>query len=361
MQTQGTSKIFQGFFSKKEKDYFFANLGMLLEAGMTLLDALNALLDETKSPYMKNWLGQIVEDVQNGFSFSKALRRAGFSGSHTLSLVEIGESSGKLTQNLKIVATSEEKNRSFKSKIRGAMLYPVFVFLVTLVVGVVVVWFILPKLSTVFAQMQVELPLVTKWLIAFGTFLGAYGSIVVPGFFIILFALTYILFFWSKTKYLGQSILFGLPGIGRVLTQIELAHMGHILGTLLSSGIPVVTALESLVEATSAPKYKDFYRRIKTNITEGNSFTRSFASYEDTHRYIPPTIERLIASGEKSGKLAETFLKINTYYEEKIDNTTKNLAVIFEPVLLVIVWLAVVIVAMSVILPIYSLIGGFNQ
>jgi len=359
--TKGKINFFENLFLSKEKDYFFANLSMLLEAGMTVVDAISALAKETRSKPMQRILSQMMEDIENGFPLSQALLNNGLASTHTTSIIRVGEESGKLVQNLKIIAASEEKSREFRSKIRSAMVYPVFVFGVTIVVGLAVTWFILPRLAAVFAELDVVLPPLTKALIALGAFLGEYGAVLVPGIIVFLILCFYFLFYFPKTKHIGSGLLFSAPGIGRVLHEIELAHMGQILGTLLSSGIPVVTALDSLVEATVSHKHKLFYTKIKESISEGNSFSRTFDVLPETNKFIPVTIARLITSGEQSGKLSDTFTKISAHFESKIDNTTKNLSVIFEPVLLVIVWFGVVMVALAVILPIYSLVGNFNQ
>lgn len=358
---KGKINFFENLFLSKEKDYFFTNLSMLLEAGMTVVDSISALAKETHSRPMQRILAKMMEDVENGFPLSQALLNNGLASTHTASIIRVGEESGRLAQNLKIIALSEEKNRDFRSKIRSAMVYPMFVFGVTIIVGLVVVWFILPRLASVFAQLDVTLPPLTRGLITLGAFLGQYGAYVIPGVIVLLVSGFYFLFYFPKTKHIGSQILFGAPGIGKVLQEIELAHMGHILGTLLSSGIPVVAVIDSLVEATTSRRHKLFYTKIKESISEGNSFARTFDVLPETHKFIPVTIVRLIMSGEQSGKLADTFMKISAHYESKVDNTTKNLSVIFEPVLLVIVWFGVVLVALAVILPIYSLVGNFNQ
>lgn len=352
---------FQNFGLGKEKRYFIANLSMLIEAGMTVSDAVSSLAKETNSRAMRELLDDVAEDVQNGFPLSQALTNAGLLSDHGASLIRIGEQSGKLSQNLKIIATSEEKTRNFSSKMRSAMIYPIFIFGVTIAVGLVVVWFILPRLAAVFDQLDVALPGITKALISIGRFLGAHGVVVVPAAALVLGSILYFLFFFPRWKHVGQKILLYTPGIGKIIREIELAHMGYILGTLLQSGVPVLPALSSLSEATGSRAHKVFYLKLRDNLAEGKSFAKSFDSIKETSRFIPATMERLIVSGEQSGKLPETFLKINQHFEVKVDDTTKNLSVIFEPILLVIVWVGVVVVAMSVILPIYSLVGGLNK
>ena len=349
-----------GFGGKKDLNYFIENLAMLVSSGMTISSAIGFISKEVKSKSMKNILSGIQEDLSSGTPLWKTFKKSGLFASHTISLVRIGEESSSLTDNLKLVSIKEEKDRAFRSKLRSAMMYPGFVFTVTLVVGVLVSWFILPKLADVFNQLNVTLPTITKFLINTGQFLSVKGVIVVPTAFALIFAFVYFIFLNKKTKHIGQNMLFKAPGIGRLLKEVELTRFGYLLGTLLAAGIPIISALDSLEKATDLQKYKRFYSFLLESIKEGNSFKKSFENFEKTSDFIPSTIQGLIVAGEQSGSLSKTLLKFSERYEIKIEDTTKNLSVIFEPILLVIVWLGVVVVAMSVMLPIYSLIGGFS-
>ena len=214
--------------------------------------------------------------------------------------------------------------------------------------------------STVFGQLDVELPFITKILIAVGTFLGNYGLIVLPAFIIFLGVIVFFIFFFSKTKFIGQSILFATPGIQRLIREIELARFGYLLGTLLDAGISITEALDSVEKSTTFPNYKKLYVHLKNSLADGNSFQKSFDLYKKSRKLIPLPIQQLILAGEKSGNLSNTLRTISINFDAKTEQTTKNIAVILEPILLVIVWLGVVAVALAVILPIYSLIGGLN-
>ncbi|PJE77097.1 hypothetical protein COV05_00610 [Candidatus Uhrbacteria bacterium CG10_big_fil_rev_8_21_14_0_10_48_16] len=344
----------------KERDYLIENLSMLVAGGMTVPSAIDAVSEDLRSKSMKKILAELREDIDSGSSLWRAFEHAGIFRDHTISLIRLGEETGKLSDNLKLVAEQEEKDRIFRSKIKSAMMYPVFVLSLTIVVGVAIAWFILPRLATVFAQLRVDLPLLTKWLIASGEFLGAYGTIAIPIFFLGIGFILFFTFYFAKTKFIGQALLFSVPGIKKLFQEVELARFGYLLGTLLEAGVPVTQALQSLYDATLFPRYKKLYIHLRDYVQEGNSFQKSFASYKKSSVLVPTTIQRLIITGEQSGHLSETLLKISSTFEERTENTTKNVSVILEPVLLVIVWLGVVAVALAVVLPIYSLIGGLN-
>ena len=345
----------------EESQYFVENLSMLLASGMDIIEALEAIKAEIKSTKLINIIDELVENINSGFSLWQSLEKTKLLPPHIISLVKIGEESGRLHESLAVVVIQQTKSQSFKSKIRAAMMYPVFVMGVAMTVGIGIAWFILPKLSTVFSQLNLKLPLVTRLLMGFGGFLSRYGSIVVPIFITAVCVFFYFLFFYPKTKFIGQAILFSIPGIKNLIREVELARFGYIMGTLLEAGLPVLEALNSLGESGTLRAYGKIYAQLKEGVEEGKSFEECFHSNPRIKKLIPTTIQSLIAVGERSGRLGKIFLNISENYENKTELTTKNLSVILEPLLLVIVWLGVVAVAMAVILPIYSLVGGLNE
>ncbi len=353
--------LFASFGLGKEKEYFVENLSMLLAAGMDFLVALKTIKQETKSPKMRAIIEELEEDIEAGSSLSSALERVNIFPDYIISLVRIGEESGKLAESLQVIALQEEKERDFHSRIKSAMMYPVIVLTLTVIVGIGIAWFILPRLSAVFNQLQLELPFITRALIAIGNFLGRYGFVVVPLFILVTAGGVYFLFIFPKTRIVGQELLFKIPAIRNLIREVELARFGYLLGTLLDAGLPVTRALTSLYQATTSPPYRRLYVHLRDKIEEGNSFQKSFASFPKINKLITVPVQQMVVSAEQSGKLSTTLLKIGSIFENKTENSTKNLAIVLEPILLVIVWLGVIAVALAVILPIYSLIGGLNQ
>ncbi len=344
-----------------EKEYFIENLSMLMAAGINVISALKSIKTGMRIPYMRRMIDGLIDDINEGSALWSAFQKTNLLPEHIISLFRIGELSGKLSENLKMINAQQQKERVFKAKIKSAMMYPVLVLTLTLVIGVGIAWFILPRLSTVFASLRLELPFITKMLIGLGNFLGEHGLVVIPIFFFFLFLTLYFVFAYERTKYIGQWILFHIPGINDLIQQTELSRFGYILGQLLSVNIPVVDTIESLRSSTTIIAYKKFYAHLQKSIESGNTFQKSFELYPKTDKLIPAPIQQMIASGEQSGCLSKLLLKIGEVFEEKTDVTTKNLSVILEPLLLVVVWGGVVSVALAVILPIYSLIGGIGK
>ncbi len=344
----------------KEKEYLMENLSFLISSGMPMADALRSIENDLKTRYMKKMVGEIRERVENGMSLSASLEKSDLFGTHAVSLVRSGEQAGTLSGNLKVIAEQAAKNRVFKSRLQSALMYPALVISITLVVGLGVAWFILPRLSIMFTQLHLKLPLITKIFISIGKIFSHYGSIIVPAFFIVAITAVYFTFYFPKTRVFGQKVLFSIPGIKKLIEELEISRFGYLLGTLINAGLPMLQAIGSLKESTLSPYYRKFYDFLYKNIEEGHSFKESFNLYKGTSRIFPSSIQQIVAAGEQSGNLSPALLKIGTMYEEKTEFTSKNISVALEPILLVLVWMGVMLVAIAVILPIYSLIGGIK-
>ena len=348
------------FGGGKERAYVVENLATLLGAGMDVLSAVAAVESQVQTPNMKRTLATIREELSSGASIWRTFDAANILPKRATYLVRLGEESGRLPENLTLIAQQQEKDREFASKIRSAMLYPGFVLGLTLVVGIGVAWFILPRLATVFDSLDVRLPSITIALIRFGTFLQEHGMVVVPVVLVVCISGFVFVLSRPRARAAAQGLALYIPGIRNVVQEVELARFGFILGTLLEAGLPIVQALDSLEQAAAIVQYKRLYAFLRTSVENGDSFRQSMQRYPRSSRLIPIPMQELVATGEQSGKLATMLLRVAALYERKIDQSTKNLASILEPILLVIVWLGVVAVAVAIILPIYSLVGQFN-
>lgn len=343
-----------------ERDQFLENFSLLITSGMGVLVALESLKADARSSTMRRVISDLHDDVDSGKSLSKAFEVSGLLPPEVVSLIRIGEEAGRLPENLKLISIQQQKERLFQSKLISAMIYPMLIFTVTILVGLVIAWFVLPRLSIVFGQLQIELPAITRAMISLGQFLGSYGAIAVPGTIVAILIMIYLVFLAPGTRIIGERLILALPGLRRIIVEVELARFGYIMGSLLNAGLPVLETLQSLANSTSVISYRRLYQHLKTSIEEGNSFRKSLDSFRDTRTLVPIPIQQLISAAEQSGSLSESFLKISSVYEEKTDVTTKNLVVVIEPMLLVTVWLGVVLVAVAVIMPIYKLVGDFN-
>lgn len=342
-----------------EKDFFAENLSMLLSAGIGVSASILIISEGASSGHYKRVLNKIATELDEGSSLWKALEGRGIFNHSYLYMAKVGEDSGRLSDNLGIIAEQERKNKSFQSKLVSALIYPGIILALTLVIGIGVVWFVMPNMAKIFSNMQTTMPLPTMIMINIGDYVTKNPTIVLSYAAILLSAIV-IFFFIPVTKRVGQAILFRTPRIKDLIKEVEVARFGYVMYSLAQAGIPLTEALSSIEQSTSLVPYRKFYRYLVQNINDGNSLEKSFRSYKRLKRLFPLNIQQMIIAGERSGNFINVLSKISGIYEEKIDITSKNLSVILEPMLLFVVWLGVLFLALAIIMPIYGLIGGLD-
>lgn len=347
--------------SKDEKLFIVENLSIMLGAGLSVPASLESIVKSLKNKTLIKIIERVIEDIEDGNSLYMALSKTTLLPFYALSLVKIGEESGNLTKNLQAIALQQQKEDTLNSKLHSAMIYPVLVFSITLVVGLGVAWFILPNLAKVFSNLTLKLPLITELLISFGKVLSSHGIWLVPVLIVSLFLIVYLVFYNRSTNRLGQYILFVFPISKRLIMNLELSRLGYILSSLLSAGIPIQETIKLLEESSRFYRYQKFYHYLWEGFELGNSFKTSFMKYPKVDQLIPSYIQQVIISGEESSKLSESLVLISNRFEQKTEESIKNLPVILEPVFLIIIWVGVLLVALAVILPIYSLVGNLNN
>jgi type IV pilus assembly protein PilC len=346
---------------KKERQYLLDNVGSMLASGMSILPVLDALRPDIKSPKLLKFIDQIYEDVDNGSTIWQAFEKSKILSSHLISLIRVGEESGRLAENLKIVLDQQQRDLEFRSKIKSSLSYPVFVLVVMTIVGSIVAIFVIPKLSSIYTGLNTELPWITKAFIALGGFLDRFGTILIAVGDILLTAFYIVLFKYSKTKFIGQNLLLRLPVIKNLIKEIEISRFGFLLGTLIKAGLPINFALDSLYNSSNFAPYKKFYNHLRESINDGEDFKTSFENYKGSNKLFSRAIINMIASAEKSSNIDEVFLKVGEIYEKKNDITSKTISIILEPILLIIVWIGVTVLALSIVLPIYSFVGNLDN
>ncbi len=345
----------------KERRYLFENIALMLLGGLNIADVLKAIEAELKSSKIKSIVNRMYDQIQNGDPIWKALGDSGLLSEHLLSVVKIGEESGRLAENLQIVVEQKERDAEFRAKLRSASLYPGFVLILMIFIGLGVGIFILPRLSGIYENLSVELPLITQIMISLGNFMGKYGYIFASLVLITISLITYILFINKKTKGLGQSLILKTPILKRLIQEIEISRLGFLFGTLLNAGIPLVEALHLVKESSSFYAYQKMYEGWVVEVEKGYSLKEAFDRTVATAKFLPLYPKQAIITGERTGTLGNSLIKIGEIYIKKNENSTKDLSILLEPILLMIVWTGVAFIAFAVILPIYSLVGDITQ
>jgi type II secretory pathway component PulF len=338
-----------------EKDYFIENLSLLISSGMGMSSALSAVSLSLKSKSMKKMAEAIEDMVNDGLPLWKALEKTKFLSERIISLIRSGEEAGKLPEHLNLVTIQQHKEKVFNSRLKSALMYPGIVLILAFIVAIVSAWVVLPKLITIFKTSNGVLPISTRILMAIGTFLSQYGFVVVPLTIVLLIVAVYFIFFYKKTKFIGDAILFSIPGIKSLIEGVELARFGYIFGVLLQAGFQANEALESVKKGTTYRRYIRFYDHLQKSILQGDSFKIAFSTFPKTENYIPIPIQQLFLASEKSGRLSETSIKVGVIFEEKTEAMSRDLSTILEPVVLIIVGLIVAFVIFAIMGPIYGL------
>ncbi len=340
-----------------ERVTFCRHLSIMLKAGLSIVEALNVIVEQTSNKKFKRVLNGVIKSVTNGKSLVDSLGDYPrvFSGL-VLGMVKIGEASGTLEKNLDYAASELEKDFELRRKVQAAMLYPVIVLSATIVMGIGLSIFILPKLVKMFDSFNVALPIVTKIFLAIANFLVSYGIAMV----VVLVAVIIIwrlMTRWPTTQPFFHRFYLSVPIFKKIVAHVNTARTLRMLSILLKSGVPIIESLE----ITSGAISNVVYKRLLLNAIDSIQRGRSLTSVLTDEKYFPKMANRMIDVGERTGKLEETLSYLSGYYEAEVDNATKNLTSVIEPILLIVIGVILGFLAIAIISPIYRFTGSIQR
>lgn len=338
--------------SLRSKIMFIKQLSILIKAGVPLLSALHMLKDQSKSKTMVYILGQVIKHVEGGQYLAVALGKfKKIFGELTINIIEIGEISGNLSSNLSHLAVTLKKNQALRRKIVSASVYPLFIMIATLTITVLLTVFFFPKIIPILKSVNYDLPWTTKTLIFISDSTRNHGLFLLGAIMIVMVGI-FLLLKNKKIHFWYNAALLRIPLLRRLIQTYNAANICRTLGLLLSSGIVVVKSFEVTSNTTTNVVYKKELSNIAKTIAQGGKISTHM------HRHpalFPVTMTQMIAVGEATGKLSETFSYVADIYEEEMDDFTKNLSTSVEPLLLIFMGLLVGFVAISIITPIYGI------
>jgi len=352
----GSKKVsaFSGKISPLDKISFAENLSTMLKAGVNLNAALDVISADVKNSRFKTLLGDLKFAIQNGKPLSEALANYPNDFDQVfINMIKAGEASGKLEEALSRLNVQLKKDYSLTCKVKSALIYPAVLISGVLGVLVLIITFVIPRLVTIFSGSSLKIPLSTRMLFALAK-VASYKPALTIGVLIGLVILAVILLRTKAVKTLLNRILFRLPISNTLLKQIELTRFARTAGGLLGSGVPIGEALDITASGMSLPIYKKIILDAKEKILKGVSLTNAFKGAE---KYFPSLLTSVINVGEKTAELDRLLMNLADFYEEQADNTLKTMTNLIEPVLLVIVGLLIGGMAISIVVPIYQLIG----
>jgi len=339
-----------------QKIFLFENLRVMVKAGLSITEALKIISAQTASKKLKRTVEQIAAEVEKGKTLSETLERfPELFPTIYIKMIAAGEISGKLDESLSQAVEQMKKTYAITSKIRGAMVYPIIILIAILGIGIEMIVFVLPKILTIFKEMNVPLPLPTRALIFTSDLLVNHGILIL----FILAAMTAGFIRLKKIpdfkKYLHALIL-RLPIFGNIARQINLARFTLTLSSLLKSAIPIIDALKISSDVVSNTLYKNALLDASQKIKTGRGLAEILEEYP---KLFPPLVTQMIMVGENSGSLESLLNEISSYYNDEVDQILKNISTIIEPIIIIILGVVVGGMAVAVIMPMYSLSQAF--
>lgn len=328
------------------------NLASMLRAGLPLTRALSVLERQSKNPRVKKTFIEIREHINKGGQFYEALALYPrvFSNLY-IAMVKAGEESGQLSEALQTLAIQMERSSNLKKKIKGAMIYPAIVITVMVIIGILMMIFVVPAITATFRSLGADLPTTTKVLIGTSDFLSN-NSVVALGLLIgLIVGFIYALRTnWGKRIF--HYIIVRLPVIGNLVKETNSARTARTLSSLLESGVDVISAISITEEVVQNVYYKDILRGAAARVEKGTPLSEIFIA--ETKLY-PVLVGEMIAVGEETGQISKMLGEMAIYYETEVEQKTKDLSTIIEPVLMVFIGATVGFFALAMIAPIYSI------
>ena len=333
---------------------FTRQLSTMIGAGLPLTDALS-ILQVQVSPILQVKVADILRAIEGGGSFADALSHHPDTFSRVyIALVRAGEAAGVLDTILTRLADNLEKQREFREKTKGALIYPVIVVIgMTLVAGVMMV-FVLPKLTLMYQDFNVELPVITKILIGISTFMSKFWYVMAIG----IGAGVYALKKWKETKLGGlyiDQLLLKLPIFGKIKSSVLMAEFSRTLALLVSAGVSLPEALTIVVEVADSQVMREALVAVGKDVEKGNPLATALAR----HTVFPMIVSQMASVGEQTGKLDEILNRVAAYFESESEHAIKNLSTAMEPIIMVVLGVGVGFLIVAIIVPIYNLTSAF--
>jgi type IV pilus assembly protein PilC len=354
----GPSQFMKQFSKVKLRELviFSRQFATMIDAGLSVLKCLDILQRQTKDPVLRESLAEVRKDVNGGISLTEAMSKHPrvFSKLY-VNMVRSAEAGGILDQVLDRLALFLEKELEMRQKVRSAMMYPIVVFFFATVVMGVMMWYVLPKFQQIFNEMGVKLPASTKAMLTFAVVTRDHWYLVI----LAIVAIIVGIILYGRTKHGAMhldQVKLRIPIFGDIVLKVAISRFARTFGTLISSGVPILRALEITTDTAGNLAVAEVIEKARVSVKEGEKIS-------DPLQYstiFPVMVTQMIAVGEETGRLDQMLVKVADFYEAEVDATLKGLASLIEPIMIVGLGVMVGFIAISVISPIYSLVGSIQ-
>jgi type IV pilus assembly protein PilC len=346
--------LFGGKVKLTDKMMFTRHLAVMISTGFPFDKSLDVLSRQTKNEKFQGIIENIKERIVKGETFSEALKKhPKIFDELYVNMVAVGEETGTLKDVLNALADQMKKDNEVRGKVKGAMMYPAILVSLMTVVGLVMMVYILPKFSKMFKEMDIEISIITQIILGIGDYLATYWYLIPVVVAVFVFAILR----FKKTKR-GKEILDNFylkaPVVGPLLKKLNTARTARIFSSLIKSGVPIVKSLNILSKTLTNKLYRDAIKKTADGVQRGKNLRECL---KNSYNIYPHLFIQMLEVGEETGRLGEVLADIAEFYEGEVDTITKNLSSIIEPILMVIIGVAVAVFAISIVQPMYSMMG----
>jgi len=338
--------------SLMEKLMFTRHLSVMIGAGFSLHKGLEVLAKQSENQNFKKIINNIAECIKRGEAFADSLEKhPRVFNNFFVSMVKVGEKGGSLEEVLKTLAQYLKREHEFITKVRGAMVYPAVIITAMIGIGILMMIMVVPKITSMFEEIDVALPITTQIIIAVSSFLSKYY--IIGGILLIVLVFFLIKFFRTKKgKYFLSWLFLKIPFFKKLTQKMNCAKLSRSLSSLMESGVPIVESLNITAQTLGNVFYSNSLINVSNAVRKGKTIQESLEEYREIY---PILVGQMIGVGEQTGELSEIMQRLADFYEEEVNNITQNLASIIEPILMIVIGAAVGLFAVSMIQPMYSM------
>lgn len=351
----GISIPFFNSIKVQEKIKFTRNLGSMIKAGLAMSQALSVMERQETNKHVRQIVTILNSDVRKGKTLSEGMTAfPNMFSPMVVAMVRSGEQSGTLAEALRIITLQMDKSHGLKRRVKGALIYPGIIFCAMIGIGVVLFAYVVPTLTQTFRELNLALPASTRMIIFISDLIQNHGVIVFTALFL-LFGLFHI---WSKQdrgKRIIHKVVLKIPIIGNLVKEVHVAQTARTLSSLIDSGVDVLDSLGITADTLQNVHYKKIVQSAVTNVERGNPLSKIFSEYTDLY---PVFFSEMIHVGEETGKIGEMLQGVAVFYEEDVDQKTKDMSTVIEPFLMIIIAGAVAFFSIAMISPMYSLVNA---
>ncbi|MFA6095026.1 MAG: type II secretion system F family protein [Candidatus Paceibacterota bacterium] len=344
-----------GGVKTRDKILFARNLGTMLQAGLPLSRALSVQSHQAKGK-LKMVIETLGTELNRGQTLSDGLKLfPAVFPQLFISMVKAGEESGGISDSLKVVASQMEKTYLLLKKVKGAMIYPAVIICAMVIITILLMIYVVPTLTVTFKELNVNLPMSTRLIIWISDFLK-YNITLTFGILIGVAVAGYFVSTLKAVKHVMDYAVLKLPAIGFLVKETNSARTARTLSSLLSSGVDFLVATRITEEVIQNSLYKKVLKEAQEKVEKGDPISAVFLAHDNLY---PNFVGEMVALGEETGRLSEMFGNVAEYYENEVEQKTKDLSTIIEPVLMMVIGSGVGFFAVAMLTPMYSLSNAF--